>query len=82
MLFEKIIMPENGKKTKPNRFRFNELRRYVLDENLCIHCGACAAVCPVNVIGFADHLPFLKLRQDEPRGGKKPGFAYRRVSQT
>ena len=55
-------MPKEISKTKPkpNRFRFNELRKYVLDENLCIHCGACAAVCPVDAIGFSVHLPFLQ----------------------
>ena len=44
--------------TKP-RFRFNDLRKYVIHENLCIHCGSCEAVCPVKVIKLVNYFPTL-----------------------
>jgi coenzyme F420 hydrogenase subunit beta len=38
---------------------FENLKREVLDTCLCIHCGACVAVCPVGCIAFKSDGPEL-----------------------
>jgi coenzyme F420 hydrogenase subunit beta len=37
--------------------QFNELEYVVIDTGACVSCGACAAVCPVDIIKFEDYRP-------------------------
>ncbi|MCJ7731068.1 Coenzyme F420 hydrogenase/dehydrogenase, beta subunit C-terminal domain [Candidatus Bathyarchaeota archaeon] len=38
---------------------FNDLKSDIIDSGLCVSCGTCEAVCPVNVIKLVDTLPEL-----------------------
>ena len=38
---------------------FGDLVKDVVDRNLCVSCGTCVAVCPVNVIELEEGLPHL-----------------------
>jgi coenzyme F420 hydrogenase subunit beta len=37
--------------------QFDELEYIVIDSGACVSCGACAAVCPVDIIKFEDYRP-------------------------
>ena len=34
----------------------NESRTFIIDEDKCYGCGACIALCPVNVLSLVDKL--------------------------
>lgn len=38
---------------------FNDLKKDVIDATICVSCGTCEAVCPVNVIELGDTIPKL-----------------------
>ena len=42
---------------KPNEAGFAEATQLYIDQNECLDCGACVAVCPSNSIFQADELP-------------------------
>jgi coenzyme F420 hydrogenase subunit beta len=48
--FDKFVEYAKGK-------QFAELEYIVVDTGACVSCGACAAVCPVDIIRFEDYRP-------------------------
>lgn len=48
--FDKFVKYAEGK-------QFAELEYVVVDTGSCVSCGACAAVCPVDIIKFEDYRP-------------------------
>ena len=46
-------MSQDKKKT------FDDLKKDVIDTGLCVSCGTCEAVCPINVIELQDGVPKL-----------------------
>ncbi|MFQ5801202.1 MAG: coenzyme F420 hydrogenase/dehydrogenase beta subunit N-terminal domain-containing protein, partial [Candidatus Hydrothermarchaeales archaeon] len=50
--FDKFVEYAKGK-------QFAELEYIVIDTGACVSCGACAAVCPVDIIRFEDYRPII-----------------------
>jgi coenzyme F420 hydrogenase subunit beta len=48
--FDEFVKYAEGK-------QFDELEYIVVDSGACVSCGACAAVCPVDIIKFEDYRP-------------------------
>jgi coenzyme F420 hydrogenase subunit beta len=38
---------------------FQDLKKHIIDTELCVSCGTCEALCPVNVINLVDSVPTL-----------------------
>ncbi|MFC1803334.1 Coenzyme F420 hydrogenase/dehydrogenase, beta subunit C-terminal domain [Thermoproteota archaeon] len=38
---------------------FNDMKLDIIDKQLCVSCGTCEAVCPINVIELVDTIPML-----------------------